>query len=150
MLLIIFVIIIVVAIVYGLNSQRRLNLNERIYLRSRGYEPPVEFDEGPPVSKDIRLLGLIESLSDISPYARQRAAEDLSRMCASGKRDQRMLPALVAALDDNDASVRAAVAMAVGNLGDPASIGPLKRRLELEESIHVKASLQQTLEKLSE
>ena len=150
MLFIILVIIIVAAVFYGLNSQRRMSLNEKLYLRKRGYEPPVEINEGPPVSKEARLFSVIESLTDISPYARQRAAEDLSRMCASGHRDSRMLSSLIAALDDSDASVRAAVAIALGKLGDQASIEPLKRRMQIEESIHVRASLEHVLEKLSQ
>jgi len=98
MLFIILVIVIVSAVFYGLSSHRRLSLNERLYLRRRGYEPPADINEGPPVSKDARLFSVIESLTDISPYARQRAAEDLSRMCASGERDSRMLSALIARL----------------------------------------------------
>ena len=148
MLFIILVIVIVLGLVYAVKGERSLNLNERLYLKRRGYEPPVEFDEGPPVSRDARLFGLIESLSDISPYARQRAAEDLSRMCASGHRDPRMLSSLIAALDDSEASVRGVVAMALGDFGDRASVEPLKRRKEVEESIHVRASLEQALEKL--
>ncbi|HSB08150.1 MAG TPA: HEAT repeat domain-containing protein [Blastocatellia bacterium] len=150
MLLTILIVVIVVALIYGLSSRGELSLNERLYLKRRGYEPPAEFDERPPVPKDIRLLNLIESLSDISPFARQRAAEDLSRMCKSGKRDGRMLPALVTALDDSDASVRSAVAAALGNLGDPSSTEPLKSRMEVEESIHVRASLEQALAKLGD
>jgi hypothetical protein len=148
MLFIILVIVIVVALIYGFSSQRGPNLNERLYLKRRGYEPPIEFEEGPPVSRDTRLLNVIESLGDISPYARQKAAEDLSRMCASGQRDPRMLPSLIKTLDDSDASVRGAVATALGNLGDPASVEALKRRMEAEESIHVRASLEQALDKL--
>jgi hypothetical protein len=149
MLFIILFIIIVAAVFYGLSSQRRMSLNEKLYLRRRGYEPPAEIDEGPPVSKDARLFSVIESLTDISPFARQRAAEDLARMCASGQRDSRMLPSLIAALDDSDASVRAAVAIALSKLGDQASIEPLKRRMQIEESIHVRASLELALEKFS-
>jgi HEAT repeat protein len=149
MLFIILVIVIVAAVFYGLSSHRRLSLNERLYLRRRGYEPPADINEGPPVSKDARLFSVIESLTDISPYARQRAAEDLSRMCASGERDSRMLSSLIAALNDSDASVRGAVAMALGKLGNPASIEPLTQRMQIEESIHVRASLEQALEKLS-
>jgi hypothetical protein len=148
MLLIILIIVIVVALIYGFRGDGSLSFNERLYLKRRGYEPPIEINEGPPVSKDARLFSLIESLSDISPHSRQRAAEDLSRMCTSGQRDQRMLSSLLAALDDSDASVRGAVAMALGRLGDPASIEPLTRRMEVEESIHVRASLEQALEKL--
>jgi HEAT repeat protein len=148
MLLVILVIVIVVAVVYGLSSQRGLNLNERLYLKRRGYEPPLDENQGPPISKDALLLSLIESLSDISPYARQRAAEDLSRIGASGLRDPLVLSSLFGALNDSDASVRGAVAKALGRLGDPASIGPLRQRMEVEESIHVRAALEQSLREL--
>lgn len=148
-MLLILVIIIVVALVYAFSSQRGLNLNERLYLKRRGYEPPIDIPEGPPIPKDARLFSLIESLSDISPYARQKAAEDLSRMCASGHCDSRMLNPLIDSLDDSDASVRGAVATALGRLGDPASIEALTRRMEVEDSILVKASLAQALEKLA-
>ena len=148
MLLIVLIIIIVAALIFGFRSGRGLSLNETLYLKRRGYEPPVEIDEGPPVSKDTRLFSLIESLGDISPFARQRAAEDLSRMCLSGRRDTRMLPALIAALDDSDASVRTAVVTALGNLRDPSSLEALTRRLDEEESIQVRALLEQAIEKL--
>src|SRR6266498_2685652 len=85
MLFIILIIVIVVALIYAFKGDGPLNFNERLYLRRRGYEPPIEVNEGPPVSKDARLLSLIESLSDISPFARQRAAEYLSRIGASGQ-----------------------------------------------------------------
>ena len=148
LLLIILVIVIVAGVVYAFSSERALNLNERLYLKRRGYEPALEDNEGPPVSKDTRLYSLIESLSDISPYARQRAVEDLSRIGATGQRDPRVIRSLIEALDDTDASVRGAVAKALGKLGDPASVGPLKQRMEVEESIHVKASLEQALQQL--
>jgi len=149
MLFIILIIIIVLALIYAFRGDGSLSFNERLYLKRRGYEPPIGVNAGPPVSKDARLFGLIESLSDISPFARQRAAEDLSRMCATGQGDPRMLSSLLAALDDCDAAVRSAVAKALGNLGDPASIEPLSQRAQIEESIHVRASLQQALERLS-
>jgi hypothetical protein len=150
MLFIFLMIVIVIALIFGFRRGRGLSLNERLYLKRRGYEPPIEFEEGPPVSSDTRLFSLIESLSDISPFARQRAAEDLSRICVSGQRDVRMLPALITALDDSDASVRAAVATALGNLRDPSSVESLTRRMDDEESIHVRASLEQAIEKLNE
>jgi HEAT repeat protein len=150
MLFIILIIVIALALIYAFRSQQGLNRNERLYLRRRGYEPPAEFEERPQVSKDTRLFSAIESLSDVSPFARLRAAEDLSRMCESGKRDLRMLSSLIAALDDSDASVRGAVAMALGKLGDPASVAPLRSRMDVEESIHVRASLEQALEKLGD
>lgn len=148
MLFIILIIVIVLALIYAFRGDVSLSFNERLYLRRRGYEPPIEPNEGPPVSQEARLYSLIESLSDISPYARQRAAEDLSRICEWGQRDHRVLSSLIDALDDNDASVRSAVAKALGKLGDPTSAEPIKRRMEVEESIHVRASLEQALEKL--
>jgi hypothetical protein len=150
MLFIILIIVIAVALIYAFRSQQGLNPNERSYLRRRGYEPPSEVEERPQVSRDTRLFSAIESLSDVSAFARQRAAEDLAQMCESGRRDPRMLSSLIAALDDSDASVRGAVAIALAKLGDPASIEPLTRRMEVEESIFVKSSLEQALEKLGD
>ena len=147
-LFIVLIIVIVVALIYAFRNQQGLNLNERLYLKRRGYEPPAEVEERPHVSKDTRLFSAIESLSDVSPFARLRAAEDLSRLCDSGERDPRMLSALVAALDDSDATVRGAVAMALGKLGDTASVALLRSRMEVEESIHVRASLQQAIDRL--
>jgi HEAT repeat protein len=59
-----------------------------------------------------------------------------------------MLPPLLTALNDSDASVRSAVANALPHLGSTEAIAPLKRRLEVEESIHVRASLQRAIESL--
>lgn len=148
MLFIFLIIVIAVALTYAFRSHQGLNRNERLYLKRRGYEPPAEVEERPQVSKDARLFSAIESLSDVSAFARQRAAEDLARMCESGRRDPRMLSALIAALDDNDASVRGAVVSALGKLGDPASVAPLKSRMEVEESIHVRSLLQEAIERL--
>ena len=60
-----------------------------------------------------------------------------------------MLPALLAALNDRDASVRGAVVATLANLGDAQAIEALKSRLEEEESIHVKAALNNAIERLS-
>ncbi|HXU39370.1 MAG TPA: HEAT repeat domain-containing protein [Blastocatellia bacterium] len=147
MLFIILIIVIAIALTYAFRSRQGLNRNERLYLKRRGYEPPTEIDERPRVSKDTPLFSAIESLSDVSAFARQRAAEDLARMCESGRRDPRMLSALIAALEDNDASVRGAVATALGKFGDAESIEALKKRMTLEESVHVRASLERALEK---
>lgn len=147
MLFIFLIIVIAIALTYAFRSQQGLNRNERLYLKRRGYEPPTEVEERPRVSRDTPLFSAIESLSDVSVFARQRAAEDLARMCESGRRDPRMLSALIEALEDNDASVRSAVATALGKFGDPESIEALKDRMKLEESVHVRASLERALDK---
>ena len=149
MFFLILFVVIIIAVMWWVSGERALSRNERLYLKRRGYEPPSEAESGPPVSKDTRLFSAIESLSDISPYARQRAAEDLSRMCIEGNRDPRMLSSLVATLDDGDPSVRRAVATALANLSDPSSVEALERRMDVEESIHVRASLEHALSKLS-
>lgn len=148
MMAFVLIVLIVVAVVWWAKSGRSLSFNERQYLKRRGYDPDVAMDAGPPVTKDTRLVGLLESLGDLSPYARQRAAEDLARLCQSGARDPRMLPPLLAALDDNDASVRSAAASALVQLGSPDALAPLKRRLEVEEAIQVRASLQRAIKQL--
>ena len=144
----IIIIVVVIGLVWWINSQRTLSLNERLYLKRRGYAVEEPVDLGPPVPKDTRLINLIESLGDLSPFARQRAAEDLSRMCQAGQRDPRMLPSLIVALNDSDASVRSTVASALGNLSNMEAVEPLKQRLEIEESIHVRGALQKALQKL--
>ena len=148
MFLIVVVTVIVVALLWWVNSERAISRNEKQYLRRRGYDAGEPLAEGSPVSKDTLLYSLIESLGDLSPFARQRAAEGLSRMCEEGRGDQRMLPALLASLNDRDASVRGTVAAALAHLGDAQAIESLKSRLEEEESIHVKAALNKAIEKL--
>jgi hypothetical protein len=148
MALILLVVFLVVAALWWVNSQRTLSANERLYLKRRGYAGVEDLERGPPIPKDTRLLSLIESLADLSPFARQRAAEELSRLCASGQGDPRMLASLTAALKDGDAAVRSAVATALGNLGDAAAVEPLKQRLEDEDSIHVRASVKRAIGKL--
>jgi hypothetical protein len=146
--LIILIVVAVVAILWWANGRRTLSANERFYLKQRGYAGAEELEPGPPIPKDTRLFSLIESLNDLSPFARQRAAGELSRLCASGQRDPRMLSALVVALSDSDATVRSTAAIALGNLGERGAVEPLKRRLDEEESIHVRAALQKAIAKL--
>jgi hypothetical protein len=149
MYLLIICVVIILAAFWWIRSDRNLSLNERQYLKSRGYEAEEAPERKKPIAKDARLIGLLESLGDLSPYSRQKAAEDLARMCSSGERDSRMFASLVTALDDSDASVRSAVALALGNLGDERAIGPLERRIESEESIHARASAQRAVERLA-
>ncbi|HLG15443.1 MAG TPA: HEAT repeat domain-containing protein [Blastocatellia bacterium] len=151
MLPFLLVVLIVVAIVWWAANRRNLTRNERLYLRRRGYAPALaeRLDTGPPANRDARLLDLIRSLGDVTPYSRQRAAEELARMCAEGRRDERMLPALIAALEeDADASVRAAAALALGNLGDVRAIDALNRAVQEDESLHARAAATRALKAL--
>jgi len=140
---------IILALAWWLSGRRAASLNERLYLRRRGYGGNEQPEPKPQISRDAHLLGLIESLGDLSPFARERAAEELGRMCESGNRDARMTTALVKALDDNDASVRRAAAHALGNLGGEEAAESLKRRIEIEESFAVRNVLQKALGKIS-
>ena len=143
------IIVIVIVVIWWLKSERTLSRNEQLYLKRRGYQAdPV--DVGPPADPDSQLFSLINSLSDISPYSRQRAAEELSKLCAGGKRDARMFESLVRALDDNEPSVRSAAASALGSLADVRAVGPLERQLELDESILFRTSALKALAKLKE
>jgi hypothetical protein len=135
-------------VLWWVKSERAISRNEKLYLRRRGYDTAEAVADEPPVHKDTRLFGLIESLGDLSPFARQRAADELSRMCEEGRGDSRMLPALLAALNDRDASVRGAVAAALANLGDLQAVEALRLRREEDESIHVKAALDRAIQKL--
>lgn len=140
-------ILIIIALVWYFARKRGLTANERQYLRRRGYEPE-EDSIGPPVPKDAQLFNLIASLGDLSPYARQKAAEDLAQMCQTGRRDPRMLSALIAALDDRDASVRSAAANALASLDMPEAVEPLDRRLSVEESIQARKAINRAIERL--
>lgn len=148
MLLFILVAVIVVAVVWWLRGERALSRNEQFYLKRRGYDSGGEEGEGPPVAPDTRFFNLLESLADISPYSRQKAAEELSRMCLAGQRDSRMYASLVTALDDKDPSVRSAVVNALGDLGDARGIERLRLLKEKDASIQVRAAAQAALDKL--
>jgi HEAT repeat protein len=145
-----YLILLAIALAVGwwLTGRRAASLNERLYLRRRGYEPSDRSGSARQVDKDAYLFSLIESLGDLSPFARERAAHELSRLCEGGNRDPRMFSGLVSALDDSDSSVRRAVAGALANLGDAEAIGHLKRRFEVEESAPARVSIQKAIEKL--
>jgi HEAT repeat protein len=145
----VIVALIVIAVVWWLKRERALTRNERLYLRRRGYDPGESEPAGPPLDRDAQLLDLIQSLTDISPYARQRAAEQLSRMCVGGRKDPRMFTPLVAALDDSEAAVRSAAAMALASFDDPRAVDSLRRRLEVDESILFRTTAKKAIEKLT-
>jgi HEAT repeat protein len=72
----------------------------------------------PPLrTADDPLPELIRGLGTNTPADRLRAAKDLARL---GWLAREALPALIAALDDDDAKVREAVAQAVGTMGPDA------------------------------
>ncbi|HMG32968.1 MAG TPA: HEAT repeat domain-containing protein [Blastocatellia bacterium] len=137
------------AVAWWLSGKRASSINERTYLKRRGYYSAENSAPDPVVSQDNQLFGLIESLRDVSAQSRERAAQQLARMCESGRRDSRMLSPLVEALDDNDAAVRRAVALALASLSDSAAAAAISRRLEIEESVMVRSTLQKVLTRLS-
>ena len=150
--LLIFILIVGGIIYWWYRSNRTLSVNERLYLKRRGYENEgTEAQRADPnAASDRHLLSLLDSLADLSPFSRQRAADEIGEMCSRGRADARMFSSLVTALDDKDASVRASVARALGNLGDKRAVAALQRRLALEESIQAKARIQNAIEKLGQ
>jgi hypothetical protein len=145
--LLIILVLVAVAIIWWLKSSRGVSLNERVYLRSRGYASDGEA-KGPPVSKDKRLMSLLQSLDDVSVNSRQKAAEDITKLCENGQRDGRMYSPLVAALDDNSPLVRRAVAAALASLGDPRALDRLERIAATDESIYVRTAAKAGAERL--
>lgn len=148
--LLIFVILIIAVVVWWSRSKTIVSENERQYLKRRGYAADENLEPIVPVDKSARLFTAIESLTDLSPYSRQRAANDLARMCEEGQRDNRMFFPLVDALNDKDAGVRSAVANALSKLEDERAVTAIKQRLEIDESIQVIPSLRRALEKLQQ
>jgi HEAT repeat protein len=71
----------------------------------------------PPMTSDDPLPDLIRTLRGKTPADRVRAAKDLGRL---GWLARDAMPALVAALKDDDAKVREAAAQAVGQMGPDA------------------------------
>jgi HEAT repeat protein len=140
---------IALAVGWWLTGSRASSLNERVYLRRRGYEPAQKPEPTPKVDRDAYLFSLIESLNDLSPFARERAAQELGRISESGNRDPRMLSGLLSALNDSDASVRRAVATALASLGDVEAVEHLRKRVEIEESAPARVSMQKAIEKLT-
>lgn len=148
--LIILIVLILAAVIWWSRGKSVLSPNERQYLKRRGYD----IDENPqpvsPVDKSARLFSAIESLTDLSPYSRQRAAQDLAAMCDEGKGDSLMFFPLVDALNDSDAAVRSAAANALGKLKDGRAIAVLQQRLAIDDSIQVIPSLRKALDKLQQ
>src|SRR5262245_33192949 len=104
--LLIFIVVVVILVIWWSRSNRALNRNEQLYLKRRGYATEEQPTPGSPVTKDTRLFMAIESLNDLSPASRQRAAQELAQMCEQGVRDAMMFSALLDALNDSDPAVR--------------------------------------------
>lgn len=85
-------------------------------------EPPLKTADDP-------LPDLIRTLRGKAPADRVRAARDLGRL---GWLARDAMPALVAAVDDDDAKVREAAAQAVGQMG-PEALPALVRMLDHDD-----------------
>jgi hypothetical protein len=146
--MIILVVLIVGGIIWWLSSSQAASRNERTYLRTRGYDPVDPPEVRSAARQEARLMDLLNSLDDVTPYSRERAAEELSLLCESGERDGRMFAPLVAALDDKNSSVRGAAAMALGNLGDERAVSHLERIVGGDGSSHARNQARLALQKL--
>jgi hypothetical protein len=146
--MIILVVLIVGGIIWWLSSSQAASRNERTYLRTRGYDPVEPPEVRSAARQEARLMDLLNSLDDVTPYSRERAAEELSLLCESGERDDRMFAPLVAALDDRNSSVRGAAAIALGNLGDERAISHLERIVGADGSSHARNQARLALQKL--
>lgn len=144
----IILLVVAAVLVWWWKDRNSLTRSERNYLKRRGYYVD-ERPEGEPVSPDKRMFGLVDSLHDVSPSSRQRAAEEISQMCDAGMRDQRLFAPLVTALDDNDPGVRGAVVLALASLADDRAARRLRRVADEDDSIHVRATARRALERLN-
>ncbi len=125
-----------------------MNRNEKLYLKRRGYVIEEGVEASSSVTPDTRRFAAIESLNDLSPVSRQRAALDLAQMCEQGSRDSMVFSALIEALNDSDAAVRNAVVTALEKFGDVQVVEFLEKRLEIEEALQTRAALQRVIKKL--
>src|SRR5215471_3289982 len=144
----ILIVLVVGGIIWWLSSNQAASRNEKTYLRTRGYDPVDQPEVRPAARQEARLMDLLNSLDDVTPYSRERAAEELSLLCESGERDGRMFAPLVAALDDRNSSVRGAAAMALGNLGDVRAVSHLERVVGGDASSHARNQARLALQKL--
>jgi HEAT repeat protein len=147
-LFILIVALVAILMIWWLKSDRALNRNEKLYLKRRGYAVEDSVEARTSVSPDTRLFAAIESLNDLSPASRQRAAQNLAQMCEQGSRDSIMFSALLEALNDSDAAVRSAVVTALEKFGDVRVLEFLEKRLEIEEALQTRAALQRVIKRL--
>ncbi|HYL99459.1 MAG TPA: HEAT repeat domain-containing protein [Blastocatellia bacterium] len=144
---IILLAVLVGSVIWWLARRQSVDRNERSYLRSRGYSDDKNVPSAS-ISPESRMMDLLASLDDVTPYSRERAAEELSLMCDAGFRDERMFAPLATALEDPNAAVRSAVALALGKLGDIRAIAALKRTAENDDSGHARNQARLALERL--
>ena len=147
-LLILIVVLVAILLIWWLKSDRALNHHERLYLKRRGYVVEAGVELSSSVTPDTRLFAAIESLNDLSPASRQRAALDLAQLCEQGSRDSMIFSALLESLNDSDAAVRSAVVTALEKFGDAQALEFLEKRLEIEEALQTRAALQRVIKKL--
>jgi hypothetical protein len=148
LLFILIVALVMILVIWWSRSNHVLNRNEKLYLKRRGYAVEVGQEPSASVTPNTRLFAAIESLNDLSPASRQRAALDLAQMCEQGIRDSLMFSALLDALNDSDATVRSAAAQALEKYGDAQAVQYLEKRLEIEEALQTRAALQRVIKKL--
>ena len=148
MSLVIVIILVIAAVIWWGRGSRGLTYNERQYLKRRGYADEIIAAPPAPVAENSRLLSALDSLADLSPNARLRAAQELGKLCDEGKRDPVMFTSLVTALEDQDATVRRAAAETLGKLNDSRGIEYLRRRLEVDDSIHFQIAAKRALDTL--
>lgn len=146
--LLIFLILIIALVIWWSRRQNHLTANERQYLKRRGYTNEEAPPPAAPPATNTRLHAALDSLADISPNARERAAQTLAKLCDEGQADSLMLSPLITALADQHAAVRRAVAEALGKLNDPRAIEPLRQQLEWDDSIHFRLAAERTLARL--
>ena len=91
---------------------------------------------------DARLAHYLELLSDEDPINRWKGAVSLGRL-----RDSRATEALVHALNDDDERVRLKTIWALGAIGDPRAIAPLKNlyRHESDDTREIIAEALETI-----
>jgi HEAT repeat protein len=103
----------------------------------------MKLDEVQKMAEANDIDGLIRALKDPDRWVRQEATTLLGI-----KRAQRALLALIETLNDENSSVRANAAWALGRLGNKDAIEPLKQAIEKEPFKAIQEIIQESIEKI--